>query len=186
MKKAILKTFIGFLFSIILCWIICLIPEPGPKHWLWASESSIKTFLNIRALIYVICVFSIFLLFICQFVLFLKDKFGKNKFDYKSDYKKFNSKDKVKISFLDDGMLIRKKVQIISIDAKKISFEDKKCIYECVPSEIKKIKRYGKIFTAVIVRFEIFLLTIFVDIGIRKFVIKEMIQSEMCDTCYDG
>ena len=64
-------------------------------------------------------------------------------FDYKSDYKKFRSGNVVRITFIDGKMPITKIAQIISIDDKKISFEDKENIYECIPKEILRIKKNG-------------------------------------------
>lgn len=63
------------------------------------------------------------------------------KFDYKNEYQKFKPKSKVKITFMDGKEEATKKVRIISINAKEISFEDKKNVYECTPSEIRNIKK---------------------------------------------
>ena len=68
------------------------------------------------------------------------------KFNYKSDYKKFKPNSKVRITFMDGKNEITKKVRIISIGEKAISFEDKETVYECTPSEIKNIKESRKIF----------------------------------------
>ena len=77
-------------------------------------------------------------------------------FDYKSDYKKFRSGNVVRITFIDGKMPITKIAQIISIDDKKISFEDKENIYECIPKEILRIKKNGimdYILSAILIEF---------------------------------
>ena len=81
------------------------------------------------------------------------------KFNYKSDYKKFKPNSKVKITFMDGKNEVTKKVRIISIGEKAISFEDKETVYECTPSEIKNIKKSRKILISIII-FGIFLLLI--------------------------
>ena len=63
------------------------------------------------------------------------------KFDYKSAYKKYRSGDKVKITFIDKKIPVTETVRIISIDDKKISFEDKENICECSSSEIMGIRK---------------------------------------------
>ena len=129
-------------------------------------KAFIMTFKNICTLFYIIYAAIFLILFIYQLILFGEDKFGKNKFDYKSDYKKFKPEEKVKITFIDSEKSVIKKVKIISIDAKKISFEDKENIYECVPSEIIKIKKSGKTIKNMILLLEIFLLTILFEYSI--------------------
>ena len=62
------------------------------------------------------------------------------KFDYKSAHKKYRSGDTVKITFMDDKVSVTEIVRIISINDKKISFEDKENIYECTSSEIVNIR----------------------------------------------
>ena len=63
------------------------------------------------------------------------------KFDYKSAYKKYRSGDRVKITFMDAKRPITETVRIISINDKKISFEDKENVYECTSTEIVNIKK---------------------------------------------
>ena len=63
------------------------------------------------------------------------------KFDYKSVYKKYRSGDRVKITFMDAKRPITETVRIISINDKKISFEDKENVYECTSTEIVNIKK---------------------------------------------
>lgn len=71
------------------------------------------------------------------------NKKGNNmkKFDYKSVYKKYRSGDKVKITFMDAKVPVTETVRIISINDKKISFEDKENVYECTSTEIVNIKK---------------------------------------------
>ncbi len=66
------------------------------------------------------------------------------KFDYQSAYKKYRSGDTVKITFMDDKVPVTKTVRIISIDDKKVSFEDEENVYECTPTEIINIKHIRK------------------------------------------
>ncbi|MBP5344223.1 MAG: hypothetical protein J6Y85_04035 [Alphaproteobacteria bacterium] len=69
----------------------------------------------------------------------------KNEFDYKSEYKKFKPKTKVKITFTDEnGKTITKRCRIISINDKEISFQNKSYLYECKPADIKKIQKRSK------------------------------------------
>lgn len=105
-------------------------------------------------------IFSIITLGITSFV----NKFKKTKFSYKSDYKKFNVKDKVKITFWDGKKEITKKVQIVLIDAKKISFKDKETVYECLPSKIKNIRKRSKWITTLFIVSAVFVLIGLVDL----------------------
>ena len=91
------------------------------------------------------------------------------KFDYKSDYKKFNPKSEVKITFMDGKEEVTKKVHIISINAKGLSFEDKENIYECTPAEVKNIQKRSKkiLFLAVVTI--VFLILIFTGKLIKNF-----------------
>ncbi len=63
------------------------------------------------------------------------------KFDYQSAYKKYRSGDKVKITFIDKKIPVTETVRIISIDDKKISFEDQENVYECTSTEIVNMKK---------------------------------------------
>ncbi|MBR6412443.1 MAG: hypothetical protein IKS41_04715 [Alphaproteobacteria bacterium] len=70
------------------------------------------------------------------------------KFNYKSDYKKFNCDEFVRITFINEGAIFTKNAQIILIDNEKISFVDKEDVYTCISSEIlymKKLKKSWKV-----------------------------------------
>lgn len=159
----ILKTLIGFIvFWIVLYLVFFVFFEIGTtsydkyrtNNWEMALYFLIRTFKNIRLLSYLIL---IVLIPVIPIFSFLKNKFGKTKFDYNSEYQKFKSKNKVKITFMDGKEEVTKKVHIISIDAKEISFEDKEVVYKCVAAEIKNIQKSQNM-RALIVVFEILLL----------------------------
>ncbi len=118
---------------------------------------------NIRPIVYFGLIVTIFSLIISLIITVVKNKFKKVKFDYKNEYQKFKPKSKVKITFMDREKEVTKKVRIISIDAKGISFEDKENVYECTPAEIKNIRKKSKRLLALIVTSIIFVLITTVD-----------------------
>ena len=63
------------------------------------------------------------------------------KFNYISDYKRFKPKNKVKVTFLDDGKIVTKNVEILAINDKNISFKDAKYTYKCNSAAIKNIRK---------------------------------------------
>lgn len=93
----------------------------------------------------------------------VKALFKKNKFNYKTAYTMFDAKDKIKITFMDKGTEVTKKARIISINDKKISFEDKNGVYECVPSAIKRIREINSNLFIFILMSSLLAIMIFVE-----------------------
>jgi len=123
----------------------------------------------VNILIVCFSIINIFSAFILS-TIFFKRKF--KKFDYKSNYKKFKEKDKIKVTFIDkNGKIVTKRCRITSIDGKKIVFEDKTNTYKCTPSDIKSIKKKSKTVIALIIMFFLSLIALLmakvVDYAIR-------------------
>ena len=128
-----------------------------------------RTFKNVRTLFYLLGI----ILILSWGIVSLYKKF--RKFDYKTSYLKFKPKDKVKITFVDEGKVVTKKAKLISISSKSISFEDKENVYECVPSEIKNIRKRSKKFLITVLL--IWLIVSVVDF-ISSFIARNMYEPQ--------
>ena len=53
----------------------------------------------------------------------------------------FKPKNKVKVTFWDDGKIVTKNVEILAINDKNISFKDAKYTYKCNSAAIKNIRK---------------------------------------------
>lgn len=100
-------------------------------------------------------------------------------FNYSADYKKFTPDDKVKITFIDGQRVITKNVRIISIDSKRISFEDQEIVYECVASEILEINDNTKFLVPIFC-----LYTILVPLFYFLFIINDKYGVSCGDGCH--
>lgn len=193
MKDAIitiLKTLIGFiafwtiLYLVFVCFTAIDNIQSYRNVWEEGFESLYSTFKNVRVLVYLIPLITIFSLIVSLIVGFIKNKFKKVKFDYKNEYQKFKPKSRVKITFMDGTKEVTKKVRIISINAKGISFEDKESVYECTPSEIKNIRKRNKKLLALIAVFTVLVLIILADTSIQWVVTPprhSTIEPESCE-----
>lgn len=101
-----------------------------------------RTLIVISAIIYLLGLPAIVILTISSVITAVKRKGGK-----------------VRITFEEDGKIVKKYVKLVFSDDKKVIFKDEKNRYECSPEEIIKIQKRNKSFVALLIVLGVVLLT---------------------------
>ncbi len=93
-----------------------------------------RMLINIRVIIYLLGCPAIIILTIFSVITAIKRKGGK-----------------VRITFKEEGKIVKKYVKLVFSDDKKVIFKDEKNRYECSPEEIIKIQKRNKSFIALLI-----------------------------------
>lgn len=101
-----------------------------------------RTLIVISAIIYLLGLPAIVILTISSVITAVKRKGGK-----------------VRITFKEEGKIVKKYVKLVFSDDKKVIFKDEKNRYECSPEEIIKIQKRNKSFVVLLIVLGVVLLT---------------------------
>lgn len=99
-----------------------------------------RMLINIRVIIYLLGCPAIIILTISSVINAVKRKGGK-----------------VRITFKEEGKIVKKYVKLVFSDDRKVIFKDEKNRYECSPEEIIKIQKRNKSFVALLIVLGVFL-----------------------------